>query len=141
MADRSLLSPVGIPQNTSIILPSCISDELFSGYQGNQICITRTNRIFLFMHTWAARGTLENRSPQQCAWNLKGTWFLSTAGYLPAQPGTSPSTLCSDVCSTGKTQGLWRPLNFPNNMRGSRRQVLMGKADHPHMSAVRKQSL
>lgn len=92
MADKSLLLPVGIPQNISIILSSCISNELFSGYQGNQICITRKNCIFLFMHTWAARATLENGSPEQCACSLKGTRFLPAVGCLPAQPETSPPT-------------------------------------------------
>lgn len=143
MADKSLLLPVGIPQNISIILASCISDELFSGYQGNQICITRKNHIFLFMHTWAARATLENGLPEQHACSLKGTWLLISCGMSAcgARNITSRPSLCSGVCSTGKTQGLWRPLHFLNGMRGSRRQVFMGKADHPQMSAVRKQSL
>lgn len=88
MADKSLLLPVGIPQNISIILSSCISDELFSGCQGNQICKMRKSHIFLFMHTWAARATLENGTPERCACGLKGTQFLSAVGCLSAKPPT-----------------------------------------------------
>jgi len=54
---------------------------------------------------------------------------------------TSRPSLRDGVCSTRQTQGLWRLLHFLNGTRRSRRQELMGKADHPPMSAVRKQSL
>lgn len=142
MADKSLLLPVGIPQNISIILSSCISDEIFSGNQGNQICITRKNHIFWFMHTWAARATLENGSPKQCTRCLKGTWILQAWDVCTRSRSiTSHPSLHSHVCSAGKSQGLWRPLHFLNSMRGIRRQALAGKANRPQMSAVRKQSL
>lgn len=142
MADKSLLLPVGIPQNISIILSDCISDELFSSYQGNQTRITRKNHFFCSCIPGLPEQPQKmDLSPEQ---SVPSQGDMDLSGGMSARGArniTSHPSLCCGVCSTGRTQGLWIPLDFLKSMRGSRRQALMRKTDHPQMAAVRKQSL
>lgn len=128
----------------SIILSSCISDELLSGYQGNQIHLTRRNCIFLLLHTWAARATLANGSPEKSTCSLKGIQFFTAVRCLPAESGISPT---APACREGYAV-LDRPNSFGNHYISltvweevERKQIVIGRAESSLHVHSRRESL